>query len=95
MALPDKRPRRGGKTVSSLLLNALGGAIECGDLATMNAAGDVVGSRVRGCYEDLRDLWGKDEGGDFVEWLLIASPGVERQLKKATGLTREEWLWLV
>lgn len=94
MMLND-RPRLGGSKVAGFVLTALGRALECGDLATMDAAAAVVESRVRDGYAALCDLWQADGGADFVDWLMVASPSLKGRLKKATGRDREEWLWLV
>jgi hypothetical protein len=93
--LNNKRPRLGGKKVAGLLLKHLDGAMECGDLATMDAANEVVDSRVRDGYAALCELWSRDDGEDFVDWLMVTSPSLGGQLKRATGFDQEQWLWLV
>jgi len=94
MELND-RPRLGGMKVSKFVLSALGRAIECGDLATMDAAYSVIESAHRDGLPAMADLWSRDDGGLFVDWLMVTAPVLKGKLKKATGRTRDEWLWLV
>ena len=96
MSATNERQSLGGQKTAGLLLANLEGACECGDLATMDAAAEVIASRVRGSLSNLRDLWLRDGGGsDFVDWLLVAAPSLKEKLKKATGRDREAWLRLV
>ena len=87
--------RLGGRKASFLLLKTLEYSTECGDLATMDAAVAVIKSRVRGGLDDLYALWSRDDGRDFVDWMLVATPELKGSLKIATGRSRDEWLLLV
>lgn len=94
MELND-RPRLGGKKVSMFVLSALSRAIECGDLATMDAAAAVIESLHRNGLPAIGDLWARDDGGHFVDWMMTTAPVLRGAIKKATGRTRDEWLWIV
>jgi hypothetical protein len=77
--------------LANMLANVFSGACECGELSKMNAVHAIIEKeRFYGLDGLLSTI-----ANDAVDFLMVAAPGFDRDLKIATGRSRADWLSLV
>jgi len=95
VCMSHDRVRLGKEKTAAWITNSLADSLECGDLARMIAAADIVASAHRDGLEAARDMWTRQDLR-LVEWLTdTCSRELSRKLKLATGKGRDEWLWIL
>jgi hypothetical protein len=80
------RPRLSKHALSCALRNALDDAFDSGDYARIEAVHSIIEKESNGLDGLLRTI-----DNDPVDFILVASPGFSRELKLATGKSRNEW----
>jgi hypothetical protein len=80
------RHRLSKHALSCALRNALDDALDSGDYARIEAVHTIVEKESNGLDGLLRTI-----DHDPVDFILVAAPGFSRELKLATGKSRNEW----
>lgn len=91
----SSRLRLGSVRAGVAALKALEAAVECGDLARMEAAREVIENAHRDGFGAVREGWSRDgsQAGSFLDWITgaAAERHINRCLKLSTGRSRDEW----
>ncbi|MEJ8837799.1 hypothetical protein [Ramlibacter sp. AN1133] len=78
-------------TIGKMISRALHDALESGCIGRMNSVHEIMERERTQGFEGLCSMVLQDT----ADFLLVAAPGFDRQLKLASGRGRDEWLNLM